>query len=150
MAEAPRRYGIDASVVTKWHLRDETYVPESLAVLQDFRNRRIELVAPRLLASEVGSAILKAVRRRRLNLARALASIEEFPAWRIRLVDQFLLSECLSMSHRIGCSFYDGMYLAVAEDLGVPLIHAGAKLHHAIAGRLSFELWIEEYQSRIR
>lgn len=144
MAELPR-YAIDASAAGKWHLQDEAHTTEADDVRRDLQNGDIELVAPSLISVEVGAAIRRAVIRGRLSIAQAAASLDEIPSWGVQLIDPPLLTEALSLSQRFGCSFYDSIYLALADDLGVPLIHADEKLRRALAGRFTLEMWIEDY-----
>ena len=53
----------------------------------------------------------------------------------------------LELSAQYGCSFYDSIYLAVAEAANCPLVHADGKLRNALGGRFPFEFWIEGYPS---
>ena len=145
MAEIPRLI-VDASIGTKWHLQDEVHADRAMDLLSAFRSNRIELLAPTQMRAEASSAILKAFRRRRLTIAQAEASILEIENWGVRFMPDVLLPESLRLAHRMGCSFYDAMYLALAEDIGVPFIHADDKLHRSISGRFPLELWIEDYE----
>lgn len=40
---------------------------------------------------------------------------------------------------------YDALYLALAEQIGCPFVHADRRLHNTLAGRFPHELWIENY-----
>jgi len=62
MASIPN-YAVDASVASKWHLRDEQYVEPSMTLLKEFREGRAYLTAPDYILHEVANAILKASRR---------------------------------------------------------------------------------------
>ena len=64
--ESPR-FIIDASVVTKWHLRDEQYTEQADALLTEFRDGRVHLLAPDQIRYEVASAIRAALRTKRLR-----------------------------------------------------------------------------------
>jgi predicted nucleic acid-binding protein len=45
-----------------------------------------------------------------------------------------------------GCSYRDAGYLALADLLGCPFVHADDKLRDKLAGRFPHEVWIEDYR----
>jgi predicted nucleic acid-binding protein len=149
MADLPR-YVIDASVATKWHLKDATEGHLEIAdrVLRDMQESRIALIAPDQICYEVGAAILNATRARppRLSVAEASLTVGEVGRWGVTYVnDHDLISAAFLMGRRWGCSFYDGLYLALAQRLGVPLIHADNNLRNALGDQFPLALWIEDY-----
>jgi predicted nucleic acid-binding protein len=139
---------IDTSVVAKWFvIRNELFLPEANALLARFNVGELAIAAPVHLAAEVPSIITKAMQRRELTLAEALAAHSVFE----RLSSAFafyrgddLDRRSISLCATLRCSFYDGLYLALAEELECPFIHADARLRKAIAGRSPRELWIQE------
>ncbi|TAK33351.1 MAG: PIN domain-containing protein [Chloroflexota bacterium] len=46
---------------------------------------------------------------------------------------------------RYQCTFYDALYLALAETAGLRFIHGDGKLRRTLRGRFPLELWIEDY-----
>ncbi|MCX6023247.1 MAG: type II toxin-antitoxin system VapC family toxin [Chloroflexi bacterium] len=148
MAE-PQPVVVDASIATRWHLTDEDHVLLSQQVLADFRANRIKLVAPDHLRHEVSSAILNATRAKpaRITVEYGRSSVREILQWGIELVrDDDLLPAAFLLGRRWTTSFYDGLYLALAQKLNCPFIHADAKLAGALRGRFPNELWIEDYR----
>lgn len=148
MADVPR-YVIDASVATKWHLDDETYVQENQTILDQFQQGRIHLLAPDHIRYEVASAILNATRMNppRIAFEAGRRSIGRVGQWGVDLVlDAGLLPSAYLLARRWGCSLYDALYLALAQAAQSPLIHADDRLRRALAGRFPLELWIEDYQ----
>ncbi len=150
MAEA-RRFVVDASVAAKWHLRDEEFVEPSIALLEDFREGRVHLSAPDHIRHEVASAILKTTRREqrraRLPVDVGRRAIEVLLSWGLELErSDNLVPYAYSLASRLGCSFYVGLYLALAESTRAPLIYADNKLKNALADRFAFAVWIEDYQ----
>jgi len=110
---------VDASVATKWHLLDEPWTLQAETVLRDYRQGRIELVAPASIRYEVPSAIRKTLRTRRFTPDVARSSIEAFLDLRLPTIDgDDLILAAYELTLRVGCSLYDGMYLALAEGLG--------------------------------
>ena len=149
MAEVPG-YVVDASVASKWHLRDELYVEPAMALLSDFREGRAYLTAPDFIRHEVANAILKASRRsgreRLMSFEVGRRAVEVFLSWGLILErSDSLVTDAYSIAGRLGCSYYDGLSLALAESTRTPFIYADDKLRRNIQGRFGFGLWIEDY-----
>lgn len=153
MAERPR-FVLDASVATKWLLRlqDEPYLDKTDAVLLDFQQSRIDLLAPDHIRYEVGNDLRTAVVNRRITVAQGTAELKRFYALEIPIlsIGPDLLMLSWALAHRFERSFYDAAYLALAEVTGYPVIHADGRLRKALGGRFPLELWIEQYQPAIR
>jgi predicted nucleic acid-binding protein len=141
-----RRFVVDASVAAKWFLKDESEYRSAELLLADFREHRIQLLAPAHLHYEVSSAIRNAVRTRRLSVDDAREAIEIFLAWNIETVSGVdLILAGFDLSMRFGGSLYDGIYLALAEATASPLIYADARLRNAIGDHFSLALWLTDY-----
>lgn len=150
MAEVSR-FVVDASIATQWHLRDplEHHVERAAAVRRDLEAGRIVLFAPDQIRYEVGAAILNATRTRppRLTTAEGSLTISDVGLWGVTFVaDNDLLPAAYLMGRRWGCSFYDGLYVALAQRLGIPLLHADNNLRNALGNSFPLALWIEEYK----
>src|SRR5579862_6146814 len=61
---------LDASVALKWVLR-EPGREQALRYLDEFESERLDLIAPRVFAEEVASALAKRHRRKELTAAQA-------------------------------------------------------------------------------
>jgi predicted nucleic acid-binding protein len=46
---------------------------------------------------------------------------------------------------RYDCSYYDGLYLALAEAARCPFVYADQRLRNTLAGRCPRAMWIEDY-----
>ncbi len=137
---------VDASVATKWHLRDEESSDAADALLAEFREGRVYLIAPEQIRYEVASAIRNAVRMRRLSATAARTVIADFLAWRLPTVsDDDLVLLAFDLAVRFGCSLYDGLYLGLAESMGCPLVYADRRLHNALGGRFPWARWLADY-----
>ena len=142
------RYVVDASVAVKWHLHDEDFAPYAHAVLQDFREDRLDLIAPDQMRYEVPSAIRNAVNRKRLGSEQARMAIDQFLAWEISTVStNDLIRAGYRQSLRFGCSLCDGLYLALAEAARIPLLYADPHLRNSLAQRFPLAQWIKDYRS---
>ena len=118
------RYVIDASVAVECVL--ETVVGRS--VLEMVGNS--ELAAPSLLDAEVLAALRKGVQRGRIETPRAELAIEDLAVWPIdRVPNRELLH--LAWRYRNNVTAYDALYVALADDRGVPLLTIDGPLSRA-------------------
>ncbi len=141
---------VDASLVARWELRNPPYLVEALRVRDDYLEQRISLAAPNNLLVEVSGAIHHGMLTRLITPEQVEVRLEHLLNLEIPTFDNSdLLIPAHRLSRRLGCSFYDSLYLAVTEALGVPFIHADARLRQTLAGRFRLELWIQDYQSPI-
>ncbi|MGH2559192.1 MAG: type II toxin-antitoxin system VapC family toxin [Thermomicrobiales bacterium] len=148
MRETPRLpvFVVDASVATKWYLLDEEDTRAADAVLADFREGRILLVAPDHIRYEVASAIQNAYRTNRLTNDQAQRATAEFLSWHIpKASGDDLILAAREAAIRFGCSFYDGLYVALAESAGCPLIFADRRLRNTLGGQFGHALWLTDY-----
>jgi predicted nucleic acid-binding protein len=124
---------VDASVMFEWlacGAREQT-VKERLV------GERQALWAPELLDAEVGQALRRAVRRHSVDADRAAAALWELRQLPVRRIAHELLVH-VAWAMRDQVSFYDALYVALAEMLGQPLLTLDARL-----GRAGLETPIE-------
>lgn len=94
-----------------------------------------EWAAPLLWRSEFRSILTGAIRRRALSLARAVAiavAAEGQLQGREFTVES---ARVLSLAHRSGCSAYDCEFVALAENLDLPLVTNDRDILRAFPGR---------------
>ncbi|HKG27242.1 MAG TPA: type II toxin-antitoxin system VapC family toxin [Thermomicrobiales bacterium] len=140
------QYVVDASVAMKWHVRDEPLTDLADATLLAYRNDLVQLLAPDCLWYEVAGAIRKALRTGRVTTDDARDSVVDFAGLRIPTFgSRALIVHAYDFALRYGCSFYDGVYLALAEAADCPCLHADYRLRNALAGRFTRELWLEDW-----
>lgn len=139
---------LDASVAVKWFLTDEGDRGPAEALLRDFRDDRVRLIAPEQIRYEVPSAIRNALRTNRITVDQARSAISRFLAWQVPTFssDEVVLT-AYEQSLRFGSSFYDGLYLALAEMSETPLIHADARLRNALGDRFPLAIWLADYKA---
>jgi predicted nucleic acid-binding protein len=103
------RLVLDASVAVKW------LVAESDSPLADWKQGRVELVAPSLLLAEVANALWKKVIRDELDSGRAACSFSYFRLLNLPLVPvERLVADALDFSFFYNHPVYDCAYLALA------------------------------------
>jgi predicted nucleic acid-binding protein len=131
---------VDASVVLQAFFPDELQ-PKAQAIICDHVAGAVELKCPTLLVYEVTNASLQAVRRGRVtaeNARRVLTAIEGFEIAALPVA----WSQMLRMSLRFERSGYDGAYLALADQLGEPLVTGDRRLYNAVRHELDWVRWV--------
>lgn len=108
----------------------------------------MQLFAPEQIRYEVPSAFRNALRLRRWTTAQARQATEDFLALPIVTIGtaQLILAG-FEQTLRFGCSLYDGLYVALAEMSGTPLIHADARLRNALDEQFPLAIWLADFDS---
>ena len=116
---------LDASVVVRWFLRDESYADRAAALRGTLLTGRDQAIVPRVCWMEVSHALARAVRRGRLPAAAVEAAIEAL-AGVIELVDSHDVDPvvCLRVALELGFGAYDSGYLVLSRTTGQSLITA--------------------------
>ena len=139
------RYVLDASVALKWVLPEKNS-DKAFRLLDSYRRRDDEFLAPDFFPVECGHALFRAERRGMLTSGQ--------PA---RLLTAILLDcpQLHSVRHLLGRSavicnemrkgFYDCTYMALAEQEGIPLITADDKLVKASVPHFPYVVDLESF-----
>ena len=93
--------------------------------------------APELLDAEVGNALRRAVRRKTIDAGQAAGALGELRKLPIHRVSHERLAQ-FAWLLRDNVSFYDGLYVALAQLLEKPLLTLDARL-----GRVPVDVEIE-------
>lgn len=88
------------------------------------------LWAPHLIDAEVGHALRRGVLAGELGAGTARAALEDLADFPLRRTGHSALLDRAWALHR-SVSFYDGLYVALAERLGLPLLTLDARLARA-------------------
>ena len=117
---------IDASVLVAYLTGGECAELARSALLADPRGNW----APHLVDAETGHALRRVVLAGELSARAASAALADLADLRIqRVAHRGLLSRAWEL--RANVTFYDGLYLALAERLDVPLVTLDARLANA-------------------
>lgn len=136
------RYVVDASVVIKWYL-PEDYNDYAERLL----NPEIELLVPDLLFSEIGNIAWKQVTRDNYSRQKATTILDALDAV------PFIVWSAKSLRRNafdIACltkrSFYDSLYVALAEKAACKMVTADRKLFNSLEGSRFHKhlLWVED------
>ncbi len=120
---------IDASVVVGV-LADAEHAPWAEAQLSAGGADR-SLWVPHLIDAEVGQGLRREVAAGRLGEDRADAALLDLMRMPFRRIDHIgLIHRAWELRHNL--SFYDGLYVALAEALDVPLITLDRRLARAV------------------
>lgn len=131
MTGGPGRLIVDASVVLKWVL-PEPDRDEAVRLLDAYEAEEADLIAPRVLMEEVGSALSKRCRRKELSESQARKAWHLIEIRQPLLVDEpALLPTALDLSLDYQLSFWDSLYLALAIAERCDLITADQRFYNA-------------------
>lgn len=146
-APAKRRLVVDACVVLKWQLDDETNVANAIALRDDYLiAEETTLSAPHLLVYELANAIYNAAHRARLAAKLAREALQNLLDCQVDLRSpppQRILDLALELS----LPAYDAAYVALAEELGSELWTADRPLYEAASQRFPWVRWIGDYSA---
>ncbi len=137
-----KQYVVDASVSVKWFL-PEIHSREALRLL----NKEFELLAPDLIFAEFGNVLWKKWRAEEIDADSASKILLDFR--RIPLViysSEMILDVTWTIAKRYQRSFYDSLYLSVAQTQECRLVTADKKFYAALKSTPLGKslLWIED------
>jgi predicted nucleic acid-binding protein len=142
---------IDASVATKWLLRDEDQLEAADRLLGERDEGRLRLTAPEQIEVEVANSIRKAVLNGRLSLTDGEAALDRWlrlARGKLELASNTaLLPEALMRSVALGTTLFDALYLVVAEAFGLDLVTADERFLRSPAGALPFVFALSRYST---
>jgi len=114
---------VDASVICEFFALGEHEDTAAERILGEQR----ALWAPEMLDAEVGSALRRAVRRKSIDADQAAEALGELRKLPIHRVSHERLAQ-FAWLLRDNVSFYDGLYVALAQLLDKPLLTFDARL----------------------
>ncbi len=120
---------VDANVAVKW-LVDEEQVEEASRVLLGDS----ELHAPRFMAAEVADVLWQKARRGEIEPATAGTLADTVHGLPLHWAnDEAFLSDAVRLAIELDHPAYDCMYLALAHELGAPLVTADMRFVNRVA-----------------
>jgi predicted nucleic acid-binding protein len=127
-------YVVDASVAVKWFVKERE---DDRAAAFSLRRRHIEgksrMIVPELFLLEVPNAIKAGRKATEDELARVLDTLHDLDL-QIERHSWDVLRKANAIAWAYNLSWYDGVYVAVAEVLGYPLVTADEALMRKMRG----------------
>jgi len=122
---------LDASVILKWVLPDETDSPAALAYLNQHIEGTNPIAVPELLFYEIANALATKTSLLSADIIERFTLIvgAELESYHLN-IDTF--SEAIQMSKRFKISLYDSSYIALAQLLGCDMITADSRLRSSV------------------
>ena len=122
---------LDASVAAKWFLTDESLVAEADLVRVAMLDRLVSLAGPAILWPEVAHALVRAVRRRRIDDEIAQVMSNDFHQIRPMIAETEVdLRESVRVALTTGLSAYDAQYLLLGIHLGERMLTEKRRMFH--------------------
>ena len=138
-----KRVVLDASVVLKWFLADESYGQRAVSLLYGYIAKELDILSPSLLEYEVVNGLIIAQKRGRIEEEKILTAIDGFIDLGIKLKNlSHFYPRILHYCHVYNRSVYDASYLALAEIEGVSLVTADEGLYNMVKKDLKWVKWI--------
>lgn len=124
-------YVVDASVVAKWILPDESEEAGPSKLKQDLVEGRVELHAPSIMALEVANVLWMAAKAGRIARRDAIEALKALGGLGVVLHELGWedMTEGLELASSLDMVTYDAAYLLVSGRLRAPLITADVALY---------------------
>lgn len=117
---------LDASVIVKWFIDEDDDKKPGL-LLDAVKNKQLQLVIPDLALAEVANVIRFDKTYLEEECQQIIAQLLELDPVIVAL--QNIIPSAVSFVYKSKLTVYDALYVAVAEDLAIPLITADYKHH---------------------
>lgn len=138
---------VDANVVAKLYLRDEQYAAKADLLFSRFQRGEVQLIAPRLITYEVPAAIKRGAVRVKAAKEVWQAALSSFESLGLTVVDDSDAKyEATRLAINYACTYYDALYLLLAEDLGCRFISADERLERTLRTRAEYLLLLASYK----
>jgi predicted nucleic acid-binding protein len=132
------KFVLDASVAIRWVLPD-ALTGRAVRLREEFQRQSLELFSPDIFLDEVASALTKAERQKTIPVGDAAALysmvLNTPPIFCSRLP---FVSRAIDISSLSRSSYYDCLYVALAESDNCELITANERLIRNLQSRFPF------------
>jgi predicted nucleic acid-binding protein len=127
-------YVVDASVAVKWFIRaQEADREQAYALRQRHIEGRTKMIVPELFLLEVPNAIKAAKRADEDEIAKVLDALHDLDL-QIERHSWDVLRKTNAIAWAYNLTWYDGLYVALAEAMGYPLVTADEALMRKLRG----------------
>lgn len=123
------RLVVDASVAVKWFVKEEG--SDAAKLLRDARH---EILAPRLMATEIGNALRRKTLLGDLERNRAAELVEGIPHMPVSwIMDELLSVYAVRLALLLNATVPDCLYLALAEVMEATLVTSDRHFLNAVS-----------------
>lgn len=129
---------VDVSVAAKWILpsAEEPYSKNALELLDRYRMKEIQVLVPDLFWAEIGNVLWKATRTQRISVADAQVGLQKLVNSNFLTVPSLsVLNRAFEIATSFGRSFYDCLYVALAESATTYVITADERLVNTLGSQ---------------
>ena len=127
-------YVVDASVAVKWFIRErEADREEAFALRRRHVEGRTRMIVPELFLLEVPNAIKASKRATEDELSKVITALHDLDL-QIERHSWDVLRKTNAVAWAYNLTWYDGLYVALAEVLGYPLVTADEALMRKMRG----------------
>lgn len=141
---------VDTNIVIKWVV-DEPDSSTAKALLKEWINKGIAILAPALLTYEVTNVLYQNVRKGEMTLEEAKIALTQILLSELQLdfsQDPALSIRATELADKSGIrATYDSHYLALAERKGCEFWTADTRLWKAVKGKLDWVRLLAEYHA---
>ena len=139
---------VDASIALKW-VQVEADSATALALVTEWVNNSMTVLAPGLLIYEITNVLYKNVRKNLITLDGARDALREIFLSKLELdfsEDPAQSIRALELAHRFGLlAAYDPQYLALAEREDCEYWTADERLWNSVKRELAWVRWLGEF-----
>ncbi len=137
---------VDSSIVIKWFVT-EPLSDDARRVLEGYQSGALTLIAPDLLAAEIGNIVWKKVRTQGLAREDAQQIIVAFRELEIELIPTLsLLEDALKIAMTYERTVYDSLYIALSEREQCLFITADERLVNSVSKSFPRTVWVANWK----
>jgi len=129
---------LDTSIIYKWFVKEED-TSKALSLLDDYIERKIQIVIPDLLFHELANALRYNPKIERGEVEEMIDDLFELDL-QVIMTTPILIKSALKFSYEYQISVYDSLYLALAQSLEFEFITADRRLYEKTK-----RLWFVKY-----
>jgi predicted nucleic acid-binding protein len=139
---------VDTSIAIKWAIKEEDS-HFALALLNEWNDKGMVILAPTLLAYEAANVLHKQIRKGALPFEDAQLALNEiiFDIVTFAFVNNANLSiRAIQLAQQFSLpATYDAYYLALAESYNCELWTADTRMWNSLRGKLGWVRWFGDY-----
>jgi predicted nucleic acid-binding protein len=141
---------VDTSIAIKWVLNEDDSAL-ALALLAEWKKKKMAMLAPALLAYEASNTLYQNVRRGKITLDTAELSMTKVILAGLQLdfsQDPVLGVRAIELANNFSLlATYDAYYLALAERERCEFWTADTRMWNAVKGKFAWVRWMGDYHT---